>query len=94
VRKIRAEADEISSPHRRLTHSPPSEEKYIFLHNRWTEFYKPGVVPKARGNVKMMGVKSSESVQNWTNAFGIALWRQVVTLDDIGDARSEWHSKE
>jgi hypothetical protein len=28
------------------------------------------------------------------NVFGIALWRQVVTLDDIGDSRSEWHSKE
>jgi hypothetical protein len=94
VRKICPEADEILSPHRRLTNSPPSEGKYIFLHNRWTEFYKPTVVPKAHGNAKMMGVKSSGSAQNWMNVFRIPLWRQVVTLDDIGDARSEWHSKE
>jgi hypothetical protein len=94
VRKIHAEADEISSPHCCLTNSPPSEEKFILLHNCWTELYKPSVIPEVRGNAKMMGVELSGSVQNWANVFGIMLWHQVVTLDDIGDARSEWYSKE
>jgi hypothetical protein len=94
VRKIRAEADEISSPHRCLTHSPPSEGKFIFLHNRWTKFHESSVIPEACGNAKLMGVESSGLAQKWANAFGIVLWHQVVTLDDIGDDRSEWHSKE
>jgi hypothetical protein len=58
--------------HPTLLRAPPHQ--CIFLHNHWTEFYKPGVVPKARGDAKNMAVGSGGSAQNWVNAFGIALW--------------------
>jgi hypothetical protein len=38
---------------------------------------------------KRMAVEPNESAQKRTNASGIALWHQVVTLDDDGDAKSE-----
>jgi hypothetical protein len=64
VRKICAKADEISSPHHCLTNSLPSKEKFIFLHNRWTEFYEPSVIPEARGDAKTMAVGSRGSMWN------------------------------
>jgi hypothetical protein len=94
VRKIYAEANEISSPYHCLTNSLPSTGEFIFLHNCWMEFYEPGVISEVCGNAKMIRVGLSGSAQNWVNVSRIALWRQTVTLDNIGDARSEWHSKE
>jgi hypothetical protein len=35
-----------------------------FLHIRWTEFYKPGVLPEARGDAKKMVVGSGGSAWN------------------------------
>jgi hypothetical protein len=45
-----------------------------FLHNHWTGFYEPGVIPEARGDAKKMAVGSGRLARNWANAFGIALW--------------------
>jgi hypothetical protein len=56
--------------HPTLLRAPPHQ--YIFLHNHWTKFYEPGVVPEAHGDVKKMAVGSGRSAWNWVNAFGIA----------------------
>jgi hypothetical protein len=40
------------------------KEKYTFLHNHWTEFYEPGVLPEACGDAKRMAVGSGGSAWN------------------------------
>jgi hypothetical protein len=65
------------------------EVKFNFLCNHWTKFYNPGVVLEAHGNVRRMAMDTGGLAQNPVNVFGIMLWHQVVTLDNIGDARSE-----